>query len=69
MSTALNQHEAGNECYEFKTNSSKMTSVWCYSVVVITRDFDFSQYSRNPGSNPGSTLQRFKKRFLVFFFS
>ena len=27
----------------------------CYSVVVITRDFDFSKGSRNPGSNPGST--------------
>ena len=27
----------------------------CYSVVVITRDFDPSSNSRNPGSNPGST--------------
>ena len=28
-----------------------------YSVAVITRDFDEGQYSRNPGSNPGSTSQ------------
>ena len=29
----------------------------CYSVVVITRDFDPSPNSRNPGSNPGSTCR------------
>ena len=38
----------------------------CYSVVVITRDFDHCELSsRNPGSNPGSTLVPLPAHFCV----
>ena len=55
-------------CRSLSTTTQPPLSVRCYSVVVITRDFD----SRNPGSNPGSTstltlLSVFCHVTLLFF--